>query len=232
MPFHRFTRQEMLDLVWSKPMRDVAAEIGVSDVAVKKACRNADVVTPPQGHWNRVHAGRPVPDKPRLSPRIFGAADEVTFGQEPWHWTWDDEDLATPIPEPVFDEPMEKVSARAVKAVGKLGVSRDLERFAHDAIRRVMREEAQRAAWLAEPGHKYSWDLERKGPRFGKPGDLRRMRLLSAVALGIARAVSGCATGAGTTSPFKSRPTAALLRSRRGWKPTSQRSGVSRPPKR
>ncbi len=232
MPFHRFTRQEMLDLVWSKPMREVAAEIGVSDVAVKKACRNADVVTPPQGHWNRVHAGRPVPDKPKLSPRIFGAADEVTFGQEPWHWTWDDEDLATPIPEPVFAEPMEQVRARAVKAVGKLAVARDLDRFAHDAIRKVMREEAQRAAWLAEPGHKYSWDLERKGLRFGKPGDLRRMRLLSAVALGIARGGVRVRDWSGDDIALQVQTDGGALALRRGWKPTSQRSGVSRPPKR
>ena len=187
MPFRRFTRHEMLDLVWSKPMRDVAAEIGVSDVAVKKACRSADVATPPQGHWNKIHAGKAGFVKPTLSPRIFGAADEVTFGAEPWNAWADDVDLGTPVVPPVFDEPMEAVRARAVKAVGRLAVSRDLERFAHDAIRRLMRDEAQRAAWLIDSGSTWSWEIERKGPRFLKPSDARCIRILSAIALGIAR---------------------------------------------
>lgn len=187
MTFHRFTRQELLDLVWSKPMRDVAAGIGVSDVAMKKACRNADVTTPPQGHWNRVHAGRTVVAKPTLSPRGFGASDEVTFGHEPWNVRRSDIELESEILPPVFEEPMECVRERATKAVGRISVSRDLDRFAHDAIRKILRDEAARASWLIESGETWGWEIQRKGPRFSKPGDMRRLRLLSAIALGIAR---------------------------------------------
>ena len=32
-----FSREQLLDLVWSAPMRSVAAELGLSDVGLKKA---------------------------------------------------------------------------------------------------------------------------------------------------------------------------------------------------
>jgi hypothetical protein len=37
----RFTRQELLDLIWSKPMRSLAADIGLSDIAVRKVAIRA-----------------------------------------------------------------------------------------------------------------------------------------------------------------------------------------------
>lgn len=43
--------EELKKLVWSKPLRDVAKELGVSDVAVKKACIRLNVDTPPRGYW-------------------------------------------------------------------------------------------------------------------------------------------------------------------------------------
>jgi len=81
----RFTRQEFLDLIWSKPMRSVAADLGLSDVAVRKATIRAELPIPPQGHWNRVLAGRKSLSKPQLPPRGFGESDEIQFGSEDWH---------------------------------------------------------------------------------------------------------------------------------------------------
>jgi hypothetical protein len=55
------TRKQLYDLVWSKPMRDAAADIGISDVGPKKVCGRYRVPVPPQGYWNQVHAGRRPP---------------------------------------------------------------------------------------------------------------------------------------------------------------------------
>ena len=43
------TRQQLYDLVWSKPVRDVAADFGMSDVALAKRCRAVRVPIPPRG---------------------------------------------------------------------------------------------------------------------------------------------------------------------------------------
>ena len=40
MPRHGLpTREELFELVWTKPTRQVAAELGMSDVALGKICR-------------------------------------------------------------------------------------------------------------------------------------------------------------------------------------------------
>lgn len=52
------TRRQLYDLIWSKPMRDAAAEIGISDVGLKKVCIRHRIPVPPQGYWNKVHAGQ------------------------------------------------------------------------------------------------------------------------------------------------------------------------------
>jgi hypothetical protein len=58
------TRQQLYDLVWSKPVRDVAQDFGMSDVALAKRCRAVRVPIPPRGYWARVAAGQ----KPRKTP--------------------------------------------------------------------------------------------------------------------------------------------------------------------
>lgn len=45
--------EELRDLVWSKPLRDVAHDFGISDVAVKKACTARGIETPKRGYWLR-----------------------------------------------------------------------------------------------------------------------------------------------------------------------------------
>lgn len=46
-----FTREELFAKVWVTPVLRLAKEIGVSDVALGKACRRAAIPLPPRGHW-------------------------------------------------------------------------------------------------------------------------------------------------------------------------------------
>lgn len=55
------SRRQLYDLVWSKPMRDAATEVGISDVGLKKVCVRHRVPVPPQGYWNKIHAGQKPP---------------------------------------------------------------------------------------------------------------------------------------------------------------------------
>lgn len=52
------TREQLYERVWSKPMVKVAAEFGLSDVAVKKMCRKWNVPTPSRGYWAKLEAGQ------------------------------------------------------------------------------------------------------------------------------------------------------------------------------
>ena len=69
------TRQELYDLVWSKPMTHIAKEFGMSDVAIRKHCNNMDIPTPPVGYWMKLQHGKKV-RKPRLPSKVY-AFDEM-----------------------------------------------------------------------------------------------------------------------------------------------------------
>lgn len=61
------SREEFFDLVWSKPATTLAAEFGVSDVAIHKRCKKLHVPTPPRGYWAKLEFGK-APKKPELPP--------------------------------------------------------------------------------------------------------------------------------------------------------------------
>jgi hypothetical protein len=44
-----FSRQALFDRVWSEPIRDVAATLTLSDVALAKVCRQYDIPIPWRG---------------------------------------------------------------------------------------------------------------------------------------------------------------------------------------
>ena len=45
-----FTRRELYNLVWSRPMKAVAADVGISDVALAKQCKKANIPVPNRGY--------------------------------------------------------------------------------------------------------------------------------------------------------------------------------------
>src|SRR5258708_19416863 len=58
------TRQSLYDLVWSKPMSDLAKDFNMSDVGLAKRCRAVDVPIPYRGYWARKAAGQDPPKFP------------------------------------------------------------------------------------------------------------------------------------------------------------------------
>ena len=70
------THQQLYDLVWSKAVRDVAQDFGMSDVALAKRCRAVRVPIPPRGYWARVAAGQ----KPRKTPLPKHRSGKYTDG--------------------------------------------------------------------------------------------------------------------------------------------------------
>ena len=68
------TREELHQLVWSQPMRTAAKSMGISDVALAKQCRKANVPVPPRGWWARKAAGKRV-ELEALPPLPFAMAN-------------------------------------------------------------------------------------------------------------------------------------------------------------
>jgi hypothetical protein len=58
-----FTREELFQRVWAEPLLKLAADIGVSDVGLAKACWRADIPLPGRGYWAKSSERRSVPPK-------------------------------------------------------------------------------------------------------------------------------------------------------------------------
>jgi hypothetical protein len=71
-----YRRDELYSLVWSTPVRDVARNYGVSDVALAKICRRLNIPVPGRGYWARVAAGQRLKRRP-LAPLKKGEPDEI-----------------------------------------------------------------------------------------------------------------------------------------------------------
>jgi hypothetical protein len=68
----RFTREQLYEKVWSKPMSSLAKEWGISDVGLAKICRRYNIPRPGLGHWARKQHGYN-PIQPPL-PQMEGEA--------------------------------------------------------------------------------------------------------------------------------------------------------------
>lgn len=103
MGTHSFTREELYELVWSEPMIKLGGRFGVSGNGLKKACRRANIPVPPQGYWNKLHAGHKMTRTP-LPPANAGTPEKVTIDpptQRP----------APPPPLPIPASVQEKIEA-------------------------------------------------------------------------------------------------------------------------
>lgn len=179
-----FTREELYAHVWSEPMRTLAKHLGISDVALAKACRRANVPRPPRGHWARLRAGRQVA-RPSLPPRGPGMSESVTVGGGYWerHASLSDKEILASEPQqPVFTEELEEIATQTRLDVGRVIVSNDLEN-AHPLIRQLLAEDEVRRHEMEGKTYVSRWDE----PRFEGAFEQRRLRILDAIFAALTR---------------------------------------------
>lgn len=177
----RVAPSDLIAFAWSAPMRELAARVGMSDVGLKKLLRTYGVSGPPQGHWNRVHAGRKV-----LAPP---AAPARGPGQRPYLYVdsrladlpeADPPSSAGPFATARVPEDLEELRARELKAIGR-PVSAAKVTVPHPAIRTLLdQDEKERAKAAANRWH-------RPVTLYDSPFEKRRLRILNAVFLTLAR---------------------------------------------
>ena len=63
-------RGELYERVWATPMTQLAAEFGISDVGLAKACRRHAIPAPPRGYWAKLRAGQKPPKTPLPTPEL------------------------------------------------------------------------------------------------------------------------------------------------------------------
>jgi len=179
-----FTRKELYDLVWS--MKTVAAGVGISDVALVKQCKKANIPVPNRGYWAQKQAGKPT-IQVALPPRFPGASDRIG-GASRRHYSYGSDWVAElqkmPVPpEPTFDEEMASVEKRAQTLVGKVRCQRKFEP-AHPLVAKLLAHDEEHRQEFAKWGSSYY------APKYD--GGIERRRLLIINTLFVAAARLGC----------------------------------------
>ncbi|HLO47633.1 MAG TPA: hypothetical protein VK211_04325 [Kamptonema sp.] len=52
----RPSKEELYNLIWSKPTSQLAKDFGVSDKAIEKWCKGYEIEKPPRGYWAKKQA--------------------------------------------------------------------------------------------------------------------------------------------------------------------------------
>jgi hypothetical protein len=181
---HLLSRRQLFDMVWSKPIRDIAPQYGVSDVALAKICRQHDLPLPGRGYWAKLKAGKPM-QAPPLPPRGLGMHEAIRIGKEVWlgREAEDARLMSEDIPPaPEFSESLADLTERVTRLVGKVVYMRDLSRT-HGAIARLLDDDAKRIEKRSEAEYTSYFDK----PYFVSPYERRRLKLLNSIFLSLAR---------------------------------------------
>jgi hypothetical protein len=115
----KFTREELYELVWLKPMTQLADSLGISDVMLGKLCKKLSVPRPPRGYWVGItsskNKGKWV--KPPLMPLPSGAETyhdiverdfEERRKQLSKKFDWEDLSIEIPPPPEKFIVPVDE----------------------------------------------------------------------------------------------------------------------------
>lgn len=174
-----FKRQELYDLVWSTPMRELAKDYNMSDRGLAKACARAAIPVPKRGYWAKLQAGKKVSQR-SLPPRGLGMDDEVQIGGHSWYGynsPSDQEILNSPIPPaPEFEEDLQFVRERAAKMVAKAKFPRTLQN-PHRFVAKLLAQDVERQKKKLESRYPSIFD----DPWFDGPFEQRRLRIINAL---------------------------------------------------
>lgn len=173
---------DLVAFAWSAPMRELAAKIGLSDVGLKKLLKGFGVVTPPQGHWNRVHSGRKVTAPPKAPHRRPGETGRILIDSRfaPFIAQAGPIPASGPFETPEVPEDLDELRAKELKALGRVAVPRTLESY-HPGLKDILQKEERRRQKVANSS--WHWDE----PRFDNPLDQRRLKLFNGILLALAK---------------------------------------------
>ena len=172
---------DLIAFAWSAPMRDLAAQLGMSDVGLKKLLASYGIAPPPQGYWNKVRAGKPVPPRPRHPPRRPGESGRFSVDRRFANVIPSAEPMPStgPFTTAAVPEDLEELRAQELKAIGRVRVPRSLDR-PHSGLIALLRKEKQRR----DKNAGRDWQLD--PPKFDGPLDQRKLRLTNAILLALA----------------------------------------------
>jgi len=71
------SRKELYNLVWQKPIMQIAKEYGLSDRGLGKLCERYGIPTPPRGYWQKIASGQKIKKPPLLFSELDKKGNKV-----------------------------------------------------------------------------------------------------------------------------------------------------------
>lgn len=79
----RLSRAELYELIWSKPMKEIARQFDIRDQHIAQACDYYDIARPRAGHWQKVEHGKAV-ERIALGSDRFSAGETIVIDSKGW----------------------------------------------------------------------------------------------------------------------------------------------------
>ena len=157
-------------------MRELAAKVDISDVGLKKVLRSHGIVTPPQGHWNKVHAGKKVQDPPQATPRGPGESGRIALDERFQGIIEQAEPIRAdgPFASSAVPEDLEMLRTKERQAIGRVAIPRNLHKVHRGLVKLLKQEDLKREKAEQDRGH---WHK----PAFDTPLGQRKLRILNAL---------------------------------------------------
>lgn len=166
------TREQLYALVWAEPVRTVAQQLGISDVALAKTCRKHDIPVPSRGYWAKLEAGKPVTQFKLPAGDLYTRNHISVWSKPETGLAARAKALAVEYPEPTVEQLRDRLAMRLVNIT-----TPKTFKDAHRAVRVLV----ERDAALQRSGR--SWDR----PTFASPFQQRRLRILNGIFLAMSK---------------------------------------------
>ncbi|MDZ5696697.1 hypothetical protein [Chelativorans sp. M5D2P16] len=155
-------------------MRDLAAKVALSDVGLRKLLTRCGVAAPPQGYWNKVRAGKPVPVRPKAPPRRPGEIGRLRVDTRFAKVLIPAPPLSSegPFASELVPESLDALYAQELNAIGRASVPKTLD-ASHKGLVQLLKQEQRRREKAAQSD--WHWDQ----PKFDTPVGKRRLRILN-----------------------------------------------------
>lgn len=153
----QLSRNQLYELVWTKPRTELAKQFNISDVALGKLCREKNVPAPPPGYWAHVAANGRNKAKYVRPPLTYTVAERITEDHLDIERSLpkvDPEKLDEPLPLPqTLSETLEEAVSRYVQ-LAIVQPHPKASRGTHPVVAKLLKEDERLAAMTKT----YSWE--------------------------------------------------------------------------
>ena len=159
-------RNDLYHQVWTSPMNKLAKKFGISDVALAKTCRKANIPMPGRGYWAKIAAGRRM--KPAPLPELpVSSSNKISIGVQKFRY------LKAPLPEEKRQSPeIENALKNPIHVPSRLGKLHPLLEQMRPSFEKAKPDKYQ-ALWCPE--------LRTHNLRVSKKSLPRAIRILNAL---------------------------------------------------